>query len=256
MSEGVDDLTTIFGVDIGGSGIRGAPVDVFSGAFTARRREYPTPQLATPASVAETLRGLTRHFGWEGLIGCAFPAVVRAGVAHTASNVDESWIGMNARDLFSKASGCALTVLNDADAAGMAEMELGAGRDESGVVMVLIFGTGIGSALFADGKLLANVEIGRVDFGGEAAELRAAARCRTDEALNWEAWARRVQLFLDYLDMLFFPDVFITGRAIIRDHARFLPLLRTRARLTPARFFNDAVIIGAALAANAHGAAK
>ncbi len=105
VSEGVDDLTTIFGVDIGGSGIRGAPVDVFSGAFTARRREYPTPQLATPASVAETLRGLTRHFGWEGLIGCAFPAVVRAGVAHTASNVDESWIGMNTRDLFSKESG-------------------------------------------------------------------------------------------------------------------------------------------------------
>ena len=241
----------LLGIDIGGSGIKGAPVDVDRGVLTAERYKLPTPKPSVPEAVAEVVARIVRKFNWTGPVGCTFPAVIREGVAYSAANVDKSWIGCNGQRLFEEKTGCRVLLLNDADAAGIAEMEFGAGRDHSGVVFVLTFGTGIGSAIFVNRQLFPNTELGHMEVRGKDAEWRASAYAKERDGLSYKRWAVRVNEFLGRLEFLFSPDLFIIGGGISRDHAKFLHLLKTRAPLVPAQFFNQAGIVGAALAARA-----
>ena len=238
----------VLGIDIGGSGIKGAPVDVEKGEFTAERLRLDTPINSTPQNVAETMAELVKHFNWSGPIGCTFPGVVQHGVVRTAANVDKAWMGTDANALFSAATGCPVHMLNDADAAGLAEMRFGAGRGRKGVVIMLTFGTGIGSAIFADGVLLANTEFGHVKVRGKDAELRAAARVKTEKGLSWKQWAKRVQEYLAYMEWLFWPDLFIVGGGVSKKFDKFRPYLTTQAEIVPAGLLNDAGAIGAAMA--------
>lgn len=239
----------VLGIDIGGSGIKGAPVDVTTGEQTAERFRVETPQPATPEAVADAVAEVARHFDWHGPIGCTFPAVVQHGVVHTAANVDDSWIGVDAVTLFERTTGCPVRVLNDADAAGLAEMKLGAGKHCSGVVMMLTFGTGIGSAIFVDGHLLPNTELGHLQIRDKDAEHRAASRIREEESLSWKKWAKRVNEYLEHLEFYFSPDLIIIGGGVSKKHHKFFPYLSTRADIVPAQLLNDAGIIGAAMAA-------
>jgi polyphosphate glucokinase len=239
----------ILGVDIGGSGIKGAPVDISKGILTAPRHRITTPQPSTPPAVAEVVGEIARHFAWSGPIGCTFPAIIKDGVAYSAANVDDSWIGANGQKLVTEKTGCPVLLLNDADAAGFAEMSFGAGKGRRGVVIVLTFGTGIGSAIFVNGRLVPNTEFGHLQIRGKDAEDRASDRIRKDKALTWTQWAKRVNEFLDRMEQLFSPDLFIIGGGVSKKHNQFLPLLKTRAEIVPAKMRNEAGIIGAAMAA-------
>ncbi len=239
----------ILGIDIGGSGIKGAPVDTENGEFLAERHRIPTPQPALPDDVGAVVADLVQYFNWDGLIGCTFPAIIKEGVAYSAANVDKSWIGTNGQTLFHQKTGCPVLLVNDADAAGIAEMEFGAGRGHMGVVIMLTFGTGIGSAIFNNGLLLPNTELGHLEIRGKIAEARASDRVRQEKDLSWEKWAEKVQEYLDKVEFLFSPDLIIIGGGISKKADRFLPLLTTRARVVPAELQNDAGIVGAALAA-------
>jgi polyphosphate glucokinase len=241
----------ILGVDIGGSGIKGAPVDVIKGVLTAERQRFATPQPSVPEAVGQVVAELVQNFSWQGPIGCTFPAVVKAGVTYTAANVDSAWIGFNGQKLLAEKTGCPVVLLNDADAAGIAEMEFGAGRGHSGVVMMLTFGTGIGSAIFVNGVLVPNTELGHIEIRGKDAEDRASDRIRTEKDLSWEKWADRVNEYLGRMEQLFSPDLFIIGGGVSKKHTLFLPLLQTKAEVVPAQLLNEAGIIGAALAAKA-----
>lgn len=239
----------VLGIDIGGSGIKGAPVDTTTGELTASRRRIPTPQPSKPEAVANVVGEVVRHFGWDGPVGCTFPAIVQQGVVHSAANVDKSWIGVNGKSLLEQATACPVILLNDADAAGIAEMTFGAGKEHNGVVMILTFGTGIGSAIFTEGKLLPNTELGHLVIRGKDAEERASERAREEHEWGWKAWAKRVNEYLSYVEALFSPDLLIFGGGISKNHKDFFHLLESRAPLVPAAFFNEAGIVGAALAA-------
>jgi len=239
----------ILGIDIGGTGIKGAPVDIETGTLTAERHRLPTPQPAAPDAVADTVAEVVKHFKWKGPIGCTFPAIVKNGVAHSAANVDPAWIGTDGQKLLKKKTKCPVVFLNDADAAGIAEMQLGAGQGVPGVVIVITLGTGIGSALFVDGKLVPNTELGHIEVRGKDAELRASERVRVKKGLNWKKWAARVDEYLGRLEALFSPDLFIIGGGASKKHDKFLPRLTVRAQVVPAQLLNDAGIVGAALAA-------
>jgi polyphosphate glucokinase len=241
----------ILGIDIGGSGIKGAPVDVEKGVLVAERYRIPTPQPSVPEAVGVVVAKITNHFKWTGPIGCTFPAVIKEGVAYSAANVDEAWIGTNGQKLLQKKTKCPVRLINDADAAGIAEMEVGAGKGCQGVVIVLTFGTGIGSAIFVDGHLVPNTEFGHMEVRGKDAEDRAADRIRKDRELSWEKWARRVDEFLNRMEILFSPDLFIVGGGVSKKHANFIHLLTTKAQIVPAKLRNEAGIIGAAMAAKA-----
>lgn len=240
----------ILGIDIGGSGIKGAPVDVEQGVLTGPYHRIPTPQPSTPAAVAEVVTQLLRHFDWHGPVGCTFPAVIKDGVAYSAANVDKGWIGTNADALFEKATGCPFVVINDADAAGLAEVRFGAGCGQRGVIMVLTVGTGIGSALIVDGKLVPNTELGHMDIRGKEVEQRASDRVRVKKKLNWRQWAKRFDEVLQRFDALFSPRLFIIGGGVSKKHEKFLPLLKVGTPVVPAQLLNEAGIIGAALAAS------
>lgn len=239
----------VLGIDIGGSGIKGAPVDVRTGTLTTDRHRIPTPDLSTPDNVADVVGELARHFEWQGPIGCTFPAIVRHGIVYTAANVHKSWIGTDAVTLFERATTCPVRVLNDADAAGVAEMVLGAGKHQRGVVIMLTFGTGIGSAIFVEGHLLPNTEFGHLPIRGKDAEHRASAKVRDDEKLSWEQWAGRVNEFLAQMEFFFSPDLFIIGGGVSKKQHKFMHFLKTNAEIVPAQLLNEAGIIGAALAA-------
>ncbi|MFC9076112.1 polyphosphate--glucose phosphotransferase [Streptomyces sp. NPDC057062] len=245
----------IFGVDIGGSGIKGAPVDLERGVLVEERFKVLTPHPATPDLVADGVKEVVGHFGWTGPIGVTFPGVVTGGsTIRTAANVDKSWIDKDARALFSeRLGGLAVTLLNDADAAGVAEMEFGAGRDRRGTVIVLTLGTGIGSALFADGVLVPNTELGHLELNGHDAEKRASTKAKEDHELTWEHWARRVQKYLAHVEMLFSPELFVIGGGVSRKSERFLPLIEgIKAEIVPAQLQNNAGIVGAAMRAAKH----
>jgi len=242
-------MTTRLGIDIGGTGIKGAPVDIGTGSLLVERARIPTPQPATPEAVAGVVAELARGFDWKGPIGATFPAVVRRGVVHTANNVDRSWIGTDAAALLSDATGAEVAVLNDADAAGVAEMAFGAGKDRRGTVVVLTLGTGIGSAIFVDGTLVPNTEFGGLDVRGKAAEHRAAESVRERKDLSWKEWAGRLDEYLVLLEALLWPELIIVGGGVSKKADKFLPLLCTRAELVPAALRNEAGIVGAALAA-------
>jgi polyphosphate glucokinase len=241
----------ILGIDIGATGIKGAPVDVTRGVLTGEEHYLLTPQPSAPDAVADTVAELVRHFDWKGPIGCTFPSIIRHGVAYNAANVDDAWIGTNGEQLFTERTGCPLRLINDGDAAGVAEMELGAGRGHTGVVFVLAFGTGIGSAVFVNRQLLANTELGHIEMRGleKDAEWWTSGWAKQREELSYEAWTERVNKYLNYLDYLFSVDLFILGGGISRDHDKFLHMLKVRSEVVPAHFYHQAGIVGAALAA-------
>lgn len=248
-------LNKALGVDIGGSGVKGAPVSLKRGELLTERYRIPTPQPATPKAVAATVAEIARHFDWTGPIGCTVPARVRHGIVETAANIDDSWIGTKAARLFRKKTGCLVAVMNDADAAGLAEMKYGAGKGRRGVTLVLTFGTGIGSALFLDGRLVPNTELGHLKLKKELiAEHYASDRVREKNHLSWEKWAkRRVQPVLAHYEFILSPDLIIVGGGVSRPERwqQFSHILKTQARLVPAALGNEAGIVGAAIAARA-----
>ncbi|MER8044803.1 polyphosphate--glucose phosphotransferase [Streptomyces sp. NPDC094032] len=242
----------VFGVDIGGSGIKGAPVDLERGDLAEPRHKVLTPQPATPDGVAGCVAEVVERFGWQGPVGVTFPGVVTGSTIRTAANVDKSWIGVDAGTLLGdRLGGLPVTVLNDADAAGIAEMAYGAGRGRKGTVILLTLGTGIGSAVFVDGRLVPNTELGHLELKGHDAEKRASSKAREDEELSWEHWAtRRVQKYLAHVEMLFSPELFIIGGGVSRKADKFLPLIEgIKAEIVPAELQNNAGIVGAGMAA-------
>ncbi|MFB7091096.1 polyphosphate--glucose phosphotransferase [Streptomyces sp. NPDC056296] len=248
----------IFGVDIGGSGIKGAPVDLDRGDLAQERCKVLTPHPATPDGVADGVKQVVEHFGWTGPVGLTFPGVVTGGATvRTAANVDKSWVDTDARALFSeRLGGLDVTVVNDADAAGVAEMRFGAGRDRKGTTILLTFGTGIGSAVFTDGVLVPNSELGHLELDGHDAEKRASSKVKEDHDLSWEHWAHRVQRYLAHVEMLFSPELFVIGGGVSRKAHKFLHYIEgVQAEIVPAQLQNNAGIVGAAMRA-AEGAGR
>lgn len=240
----------VLGIDIGGSGIKGAPVNVTDGTLLADRHRIPTPQPSTPEAVAATVAELANHFDWRDgqAIGCGVPAAVRDGRLLTAANIDSGWIGDNARRRFSEATGCSVAIVNDADAAGYAEMHFGAGRGQAGVVILVTLGTGIGTALFVNGHLVPNTELGHIEIDGRDAETIATDRIRTAEGLKWKQWAKQVDRYLGYLERYFWPELIIIGGGVSKKADKFIPKLELKTPVVPAQLQNQAGIIGAALA--------
>jgi len=239
----------ILGIDVGGSGIKGAPVDIKTGKLTAERIRIKTPDGAEPQSVADVVAEIARSFKWKGPIGIGFPAPIKAGVAMMAANVSDKWIGTNADELFTKTTGCESTVINDADAAALAEIEFGAGKGQPGTVIMLTLGTGIGTAIFHRGRLLPNTEFGHLKIKGVDAEHRASDAVRQREDLSWEKYAKRLNKYLKEMEKLFWPNLFIIGGGISKKSKKYIPLLTIDTPVVPAEFLNQAGIVGAALAA-------
>ena len=246
-------MDVALGIDIGGTGMKAAPVDVATGRLLGERFRIPTPQPSTPEAMATVVRDLDRHFtditGGIGPVGVAFPAVVRGGVVHSAANIDTSWMGADAASAFSEAVGRPVVVVNDADAAGIAEMSFGAGRGRSGLVITLTLGTGIGSGMFMDGTLVPNTEFGHLEFRGDSVERYAAASAMDREDLAWEDWADRVGEFLEMVDRLFSPDMVILGGGVSREPERWFHRIDTRFETVIASMANHAGVVGAAMAA-------
>jgi polyphosphate glucokinase len=241
-----------FGIDIGGSGIKGAPVDLDGGHFTAERLRIPTPSPSIPGAVADVVAQIVGSFGvhsGEQPIGVTFPAVIQHGIARTAANVDDAWIGTDVDGLFTARLGRSVHVVNDADAAGVAEARFGAARGVKGVVIVATLGTGIGSALLVDGLLVPNTELGHLEIDGHDAESRAADSAREREDLSWERWAHRLQAYFRTVEKLFWPDLIVVGGGVSKKSQKFLPLLDLKTPIVPAQLLNDAGIIGAAVLA-------
>jgi polyphosphate glucokinase len=240
----------VLGIDIGGTGIKCAPVDVTAGTLLAERVKVNTPHPATPEAVTMVVKEVAGSFGWHGLTGVTFPGVVADGVVRTAANVDKSWIGTDAASQFGSALGTPVTVLNDADAAGVAEMTFGAGAGVRGTVLMLTFGTGIGSALFTDGTLVPNTEFGHIEIDGKDAEKRASERAKELHDLSWHHWAARVAEYMRHMEALLSPGLIIVGGGISKESHKWVPLLTgVQAKIVPAALLNDAGIVGAALAA-------
>lgn len=229
--------------------MKAAPVETDTGALLADRERILTPERATPDAMAEVVHRLVEHFEWSGRVGVAFPAVIRHGVVATAANIDESWIGTDAAEVFSEASGSRVTVVNDADAAGSAELRFGAGRGRDGTVVMVTLGTGIGTALFTGGKLVPNTELGHLMIRGKTAEARAAESVRERKGLSWKEWAERLEEFFTELERLLWPDLFVIGGGVSKKSEKFIPRLGLRADVVPAEMRNEAGIVGAALAA-------
>ncbi|WP_236788340.1 polyphosphate--glucose phosphotransferase [Amycolatopsis sp. GM8] len=241
-----------FGIDIGGSGIKGALVDLEKGALIGDRLRIDTPQPSTPEAIADVVLKVVRHFDWDGPVGITLPAVIKKGFAHTAANIDPKWIGTDADALFADVLGRStddIAMLNDADAAGMAEIRFGDPAARHGVTTLLTFGTGIGSAVFQDGKLVPNTEFGHLEVDGHDAEKRAAASVKDNEGLSYPHWAKRVSRYLNVLENLIWPDLFIVGGGVSKKSERWVPLLEVRTKVLVASLQNNAGIVGAAAAA-------
>jgi polyphosphate glucokinase len=239
----------ILGIDIGGSGIKGAPIDIKTGKLLEERYRIPTPEPSSPQNVAKTLKDLVKHFKWKGPIGCGFPAVVQRGVVRTAANIDKSWINTDAKKLFEEVTKLPVSVINDADAAGLAEIKLGAGAGFKGAVLVLTIGTGIGSSLFIKGKLYPNTELGHIEFKGRDAETYVSDAARKKENLTWEDWGVRLNEYISFLEFLTGPELIILGGGASKKLDLFQDQLKLKAKVVPALFLNEAGIIGAAMAA-------
>lgn len=237
------------GVDIGGSGIKAATVDLNTGLLASERIRIATPKPSTPDAVAATVAGVLTRLSWSGPVGCAFPAVVTGGVARTAANVDRSWVGTDIEAVVGAAARVEVTAINDADAAGLAEASVGAARGQSGLVVVVTLGTGIGTALLHDGVLVPNAELGHLQVDGADAEMMASAAVRNREKLSWAAWAQGLQRYLKALEDYLWPNLVVIGGGVSRKADRFLPLLRLRTPVVPALLRNQAGIVGSAMAA-------
>jgi polyphosphate glucokinase len=241
-----------FGIDIGGSGIKGALVDLEKGELIGDRLRIDTPRPATPEAIADVVAKVVRHFAWDGPVGITLPAVIKKGVAYTAANIDPSWIGTDADALFADRLDRGvenIAMLNDADAAGMAEIRFGDPIARHGVTTLLTFGTGIGSAVFQDGKLVPNTEFGHLEVDGHDAEKKAAASVKDNEGLSYPHWAKRVNRYLTVLENLIWPDLFIVGGGVSKKADRWVPLLDIRTKVVVASLQNNAGIVGAAAAA-------
>jgi polyphosphate glucokinase len=238
----------ILGVDIGGTGIKGAPVDTDAGKLLDERFRVVTPQPATVEDVVECIGKVADHFGWAGEIGCGFPSVVKKGTIYTAANIDHGWIGVNAKELIEHRTQCRTHLINDADAAGLAEMHFGAGKDNKGLVLMVTIGTGIGTALFTNGELVPNTELGHVIIRDKEAEHRASNRVRLEKELSWKKWAERFDEYLVYLERLFWPDLIIIGGGLSKDFSKFSSYLTIESPVVAATMLNEAGIIGAAMA--------
>jgi polyphosphate glucokinase len=241
----------ILGIDVGGSGIKGALVDVSSGQLVTKRLRLETPQPATPQAVIEAIAGLVRHFGYTGPVGIGFPAIILDGRVMSAANIDDEWIGYAGAERLQQHLGQPVTLLNDADVAGLAEMRFGAGRSRQGVVLILTLGTGIGSALFVNGRLVPNTELGHLYLSGRShdAEYHAAVSARRRDNLSWRQWARRLDKYLQHVEFILSPHVIILGGGASKKHEKFIPRLHVRAQVVPAVLRNEAGIVGAAMAA-------
>ncbi|MBE1876204.1 polyphosphate--glucose phosphotransferase [Myceligenerans pegani] len=244
-----------FGIDVGGSGIKGAPVDLDAGEFAEERTRIPTPSPSTPEAVAEVLQELVDAYDLpdDAPIGVAFPAPIHHGTVRFIANLDESWAGVDVPALVHRATGRHVVAVNDADAAGVAEVRYGAARDADGVVLVSTLGTGIGSALFADGVLLPNTELGHLEIDGQDAEKHAADSARDREDLSWDEWAERLQRYFGVVEDLLSPDLIVVGGGVSKKHDKFLPKLHLRAPIVPAHLRNAAGIVGAAALAADNG---
>jgi polyphosphate glucokinase len=243
-----------FGIDFGGTGIKGAPVDLGTGEFAAERVRFKTPAKSTPPAVAEIFVELLAQFPQaDGPVGVTVPGVVRHGVVHSAANIDSSWIGTDADELFTRATGREVHVVNDADAAGLAEVRFGAAAGRKGLVIVTTLGTGIGSALINDGILVPNTELGHLEIDGHDAETRAANSARERDELSWEKWAKRLTKYYRTLERLFSPDLFLVGGGVSKDSEEFLPLIDIDTEIIPATLLNKAGVVGAALYASEGG---
>lgn len=238
----------VLGIDVGGSGIKGAIVDIKKGELITERHRIPTPQPATPKAVSRTVRKLTEHFEWKGPIGSGFPAAIQNGVSKTASNIDKSWIGVNVEKLFADATNCPVKVVNDADAAGLAEVTFGGGKDQDGLIVLLTLGTGIGSALIIDGKLVPNTEFGHLKFKGGIAEHYAADSVRKRKDLSWKEWGKRLNEYLHHVNRICYPDLIILGGGASKKFEKFEDEIDAPVKIRPAELLNQAGIVGAALA--------
>jgi polyphosphate glucokinase len=239
----------VLGIDVGGSGIKGAPVDTDTGELLAERIRIKTPKNAEPQPVAEVVAEIVNSFNWKQPVGIGFPAPIKAGIAMMAANISEKWVGTNADDLFTKATGCECTMINDADAAGLAEMKFGAGKGQPGTVIMVTLGTGIGSAIFYRGNLLPNTEFGHLEMNGKIAEHRASDAIRQRDELSWKKYAKRLNNYLVEMERLFWPDLFIIGGGISKESEKYIPRLTVETPVVPAQLLNEAGIVGAALAA-------
>lgn len=242
----------VLGIDIGGSGIKGAPVDLTTGELTADRLRIPTPKKATPSACADVVAKIVKHFGQEigdSPIGVTVPAPVVHGVVPWMANLDQSWVGVNVNKLFSERLERDVVLVNDADAAGLAEVRFGAAKGHPGLVIVTTLGTGIGSAMINEGRLVPNTELGHLEIAGHDAETRASAAAKAREKLSYERWSRRLQLYYATLERLFWPDLLVVGGGVSKNHDRFLPLLKLNTPIVPAELLNQAGIVGAAAVA-------
>jgi polyphosphate glucokinase len=239
----------ILGIDVGGTGIKGAPVETDTGELLAERYRIPTPAEGKPRAVARAVGEVARHFDWHGPIGVGFPTTLRDNIVLMGcTNLHPSWVGMDAGALFAGATGCPVRVINDADAAGLAEMTFGAGKGRMGVVLLVTIGTGLGTALFTDGRLLPNTDLGTIEIDGMMAEVRAAGVVREREGLSWKQWAKRFDRYLNTMERLFWPDLIILGGGVAQGFEHFHKYLTVQAEVVPARLRNQAGIVGAALA--------
>jgi polyphosphate glucokinase len=239
----------VLGLDVGGSGIKGAIVDTETGTLVAERHRIVTPDPATPEAVVATIGQIVTHFAWKGPIGCGFPSVIKDGVVHTAANIDATWVGKPGQEMIQQETGCPVLLINDADAAGIAEMTFGAGRARRGVVMMITLGTGIGTALFIDGHLVPNTELGHIEIEGIEAEKWASDGVRKSDDLGWTKWSKRISTYLNLMERLFSPNLIILGGGVSKKHAKYLPNLTVQTEVVPALLLNEAGIIGAAIAA-------
>jgi len=244
----------VLGIDIGGSGIKGAPVDTDTGTLLESRFRLPTPSPAKPVAVAETVGEIADHFNWKGHLGIGFPGVVRRGVTLTAANIHEDWVGLNAAKHIKKVTGRKTCIINDADAAGLAEMAFGAGKERRGVVLVVTIGTGLGTALFTDGYLLPNCEFGHLEMDGVDAEWYASDAARKRENLTWEKWGQRFDRYLQTMERLIWPDLIILGGGVSKKFDLYRPYITVKAEVLPAQMLNEAGIVGAAVGACKYGA--
>ena len=239
----------VLGIDIGGSGIKGAIVDTKIGVLVSERHRIATPQPATPENVAATIKKIVDHFNWKGKAGCGFPTPLLHGKCQSGGNLHKSWKGVQANDLFKKISGIDFTVVNDADAAALAEMNFGAGKDKEGLVAVITLGTGIGSGLFYNGELIQNTELGHVTYKNEAFENYAADSIRKKEDLSYTKWGKRLNKYFNHIELILSPDLFIIGGGASKKLDRFIDEIETNSPIIPAENKNEAGIIGAAIAA-------
>jgi polyphosphate glucokinase len=238
----------VFGIDVGGSGIKGAPVDADTGELLAERARVKTPHPATSQAILETAVEVVRQSGWDGPVGCGFPAVIKGGVVQTAANIDKSAIGFDMQGRLEQELGNPVRMINDGDAAGLAEMRWGAGREEDGVVLMLTLGTGIGTSVFVGGRLLPNTELGHIEIRGEDAEHHASDSARKRDDLSWKKYAGRLDEYLHKIEDLLWPDLIVIGGGISKKSEKFFPHLTARTPIVRAQMLNEAGIAGAALA--------